>query len=100
MRLGLGKRAWVARITGFDPRWKFAREFLRGQKDYTRASSTGNRGIYLVYFLETGYYEINERVSWKHSRRYFAEVVDDDLLIELSREELEDCLKGISEPTS
>lgn len=92
--LKLGKqKSWVAQITGLDPRWGFARTFLYGQKDYSSASGTGNRGIYLYYFLEPGYYEINERVSWKNSRRYFAEVIDEDILSELTREELTECLQ-------
>lgn len=83
---------WVARLTGLCERYVFRREFLRGQKDYARANGTGSRGVYFYYFLEPGFYEINSRESWKRTRHYFAEVVDDQTIVERSREEIERCL--------
>ena len=80
-------KSWVARITGLDRRFGLAREFIYAQKDYTHANGTGSRGIYLYYFLPPGLYEISERVTWKRTRRYFARVVDDHTIIELTREE-------------
>lgn len=74
-RTGLPK-PWVARITGRDPVYGYARQFMRGQKDYSQANSIGSRGVYLYYALESGVYEVNRRVSWKRSRRYFIRVED------------------------
>lgn len=85
---------WVARLTGLDAHFGFVREFVRGQKDYSEATSSGSRGIYFYYALKPGLYEINERVTWKRARRYFARVVDDKTLIELSREEVMRCLQN------
>ena len=85
---------WVAKITGLDNRYGFVRDFVKGQKDYSQANSTGSRGIFLHYFLEPGgIYEINERKTWKRAKRYFAKIVDHHTLIEISPEEVIKCLR-------
>jgi len=84
---------WVAKITGLDDRYGLVRDFVKGQKDYSRANSTGSRGIFLHYFLEPGIYEINERKTWKRAKRYFAKIIDQQTLIEISREEVIKCLQ-------
>ena len=89
----LGKtRSWVARITGLNNQYGFERDFIKGQKDYSTANGTGSRGIYLYYFLEPGFYEISDRRSWSNTKRYFARVVNETTIIELSREEVIRCL--------
>lgn len=86
-KLGYTK-AWVARIVGLDPRFGLAREFLRGEKDYSNASGTGSRGVMLYYWLEAGFYEVNERLSWKNHRRYFLQVNQDATAQEVSKEQV------------
>jgi len=80
-------RPWVARITGTDPQFGLAREFLQGQKDYSQANSVGSRGIYLYFPLKDGIYEVNERLTWKRTRRYFIRV-EDAQTTEISREKV------------
>lgn len=73
LRYEMRPKAWVARITGTDRQYAFAREFLRGKKDYAEANKTGSRGVYWWYELGEGdIYEINAPQSWKHADRYFA----------------------------
>jgi hypothetical protein len=90
-------RPWVARITGFDEEYGYRREFLRGQWDYTNASSTGLRGVMAYYTLKPGLYQVNERTSWKHTRRYFILVEDTGLFDaeyrEISQEEADEWLR-------
>jgi hypothetical protein len=92
---------WVARILGFDDQYGYKREFARFHRDYSGASSTGNRGIWRHYALEPGVYEVNRRLSWKHVRREFLFVDDDGSLCEISREDVEAWLRSAcSELTS
>lgn len=79
---------WVARITGKDARYGFAREFVRGQKDYAQANSIGSRGVFLAYFLEDGIYEVCQRTSWKKVTRYFARA-ESGTLFRITREDVE-----------
>ena len=86
-----GPRAWVARLTGLHPTYGFTREFLRGQRDYSRANSKGSRGVYLYYALPPGLYEVSEPLSWKQTRRYFVRS-SRGTYEEISREEVIACL--------
>ncbi len=90
-----GKRLkpWVAKITGLDGKFGLARDFIDGQKDYSEASGVGNRGVYFYYWLESGLYEVNERVSVKCARRYFLHVGDDATATELTKEQVFECLQ-------
>lgn len=93
-RLGFNERkSWVARITGVDDKFGFKREFLRGTRDYSQANSTGSRGIFCYYPLKPGLYEINERVSWKRVKHWFAKV-EDCKIIEITKDEVIQCLKS------
>lgn len=83
---------WVAKILGLDDQFGFAREFMRGYTDYSKASGTGARGIYIHYALKNGIYEVNERVSWKHVKRYFIRV-QGTRITEISREDVLASLK-------
>lgn len=84
-------RPWVARITGRCEKYTYAREFLRGQIDYSRANSTGSRGVFLYFVLKDGIYEVYKHLSWKRSRRYFIRV-EVTTITEISREEVEEWL--------
>ncbi len=84
-------RPWVARITGPDTRYGLAREFLRGQIDYSRANSVGSRGVYLYFPLKDGIYEVYRHETWERSRRYFIRV-EGMQITEITREEVEQCL--------
>lgn len=86
---------WVARLIGLDDTYGFAREFVRAQADYSNASGTGGRGIMLRYALADGIYEVNERVSWKHVKRYFVRA-QDGVFETVTREQVLKWLNGIS----
>jgi hypothetical protein len=65
-------RTWVAEITGRDPKYRYARNFLPFKKDYSLSNSKGTRGIYAIYILDGGkFYEVK---YWKE--RYFCTVTD------------------------
>jgi len=83
---------WIAQLTGLDDRYGFAREFVRGQRDWSQAKMTGSRGIYVYYPLDPGIYEVNERESWKHVRRFFIRVSEDGGVSEIDRSEVISCL--------
>jgi hypothetical protein len=52
---------WVAEITGRDPKYQYARRFLRYKKDYSQSNSKGTRGIYAVYIIDDGrIYEVKD----------------------------------------
>lgn len=72
-------QAWVARLTGLDPQYRFKREFVRGQKDYSQANSVGSRGVYIYYALPSGIYEVNAPLSWTKTDRYYCRVVGQTL---------------------
>jgi hypothetical protein len=87
---------WVARLLGLDDQYGFAREFVRGYTDYSKASGTGAHGIFIYYALEDGIYEVNKRLSWKHVKRYFIRVLD-GTITEITREEVLQCLTTTSD---
>jgi hypothetical protein len=69
---GYGNRAWVAEITGRDPKFGLKREFLSGVRSYSNANSGRSRGVETTYSLESGkIYEISDPQSWKRTARYF-----------------------------
>lgn len=61
---------WVAKLAGLTVS-NFTREFMDGRFDYSGGNSVGSRGVYCVYTLEPGVYEVYERTSWNASRRYY-----------------------------
>lgn len=77
------KSYWVAQITGVDPKYKYARTFLRGKKDYAHANRKGSRGVYVYYLLESGnVYEVKK----SSKRRFFCIVDDEGDIIEVDKE--------------
>lgn len=85
-------RPWVAQITGFDHKYGYARTFIYGQADYSQSNGNGSRGVFLRFYLRPGLYEVNERISWKHVRRYFIRV-ENTTITEITREEVETWLQ-------
>jgi hypothetical protein len=83
---------WVAEITGFDPKYRYARSFLKFKKDYSRANSKGSRGVYAEYILDEGkIYDVKQSVTWKRSKRYFC-TVKDWQIVEMTEQEVIDIL--------
>lgn len=74
-------RCWVAKITGKHSKFKYAREFIKPEKDYLLANGIGSRGVYFCYHLADGIYEISSPRSWKRTDRYFAKVTGQNLRI-------------------
>lgn len=91
-------KPWVARLTGLDDHYGFARQFVRAYGDYSKSSGTGARGIWLHYALDDGIYEVNERMSWHHVRRYFVRV-SHATVTEIPRSEVLACLSATSVST-
>jgi len=104
LRPGQSPKAWVARLLKFDPDHgifgDFERQFVPGQRDFSRTNRTGSRGIYLYFALVPGVYEVNERTSWSNSRRYFVRVNDDTSVTEISREEAIAWLEAQAQPSA
>lgn len=86
-------RAWCARLTGYDAQRRYIRAFVHGQIDYSQSNSTGSRGVYIYYALADGIYEVNERISWKHVRRYFIRV-ENTTITEITQEEVDTWLQS------
>lgn len=84
------------RIMGWFPEWpsvtllnKDGTETrLRGTNDYSRANSTGSRGVYKYFILDDGYYRVFDRTNWKKTRTYYVRVAGCDI-VEVSIEEIE-----------
>ncbi len=90
-------KPWIAKITGKDPKYKYAREFLKSNKDYTHSNSKGSRGIYLNYILESGnIYEVNSQYSWRNWERYFCKVSEDGDIIQITKSEVDEWFQNRS----
>lgn len=88
--------SWVAKILAFDKKYKYKRDFLKHNIDYSSSSSTGNRGVFAYYILESGFlYEIKEQVSWKRFDRYFSVVSEDGEVKRITEQEAIEWLKNI-----
>lgn len=87
-------RHWVAEITGVDNKYKWARKFLIGKKDYSESNSVGSRGIYVLYKLGTEkVYQISSPQSWKSTDKYFCYVDNYGNVIRIDEEDVSECLK-------
>jgi hypothetical protein len=78
---------WVAQITGIHEQFTFERQFIRGQKDYSRANSQGSRGVFLYFHLGPGLYEAKQHLSWRRTRRFFFRI-DNEELTEMTKEDM------------
>ena len=86
------QRGWIAEITGKDPKYKLAREFM-GERDYSQADQhTGEGAITTAELQEGQLYEINAPHP-DGTERYFATVVE-DALQELSFREVMERLEA------
>lgn len=85
-------KPWVAKIIGLHPRYSFTREFVKAVYDYTYAAKSG-KGQTMYWFVPPGIYEVYYPTSWKHETRYFVRVTDEGDVIEISRDEVLECLK-------
>ena len=93
-------RDWVAKITGFNKKHGFAREFVRPKIDYAKSNSVGSRGVYANYVLDDGcIYEVSAPQSWKRTEKYFCSVYDGEI-VRITREEVDMWLSAHSELTS
>lgn len=74
----LPDQAWVAEITGHDPKYKYKRVFHEpSATDIQESNSVGSRGIYKYYWVEPKtLYEVSLPISWKNTDRFFCIVVD------------------------
>ena len=98
--LRIPSRAWVAEITGRDPKYGLARSFVHGKKDYSQSNSVGSRGVKLWYELWPGrVYDVSHPVCWKRTRRYFCRV-EGNGLCEMTKEEVLEWLDTHSASTS
>lgn len=90
--------SWVAEITGFDEKYKYARKFLKPKKDYSRANSKGSRGVFAEYIIESRkIYEVKASLTWRRIERYFCTVDEEGEIIKLEESEVIECLKSRSE---
>jgi hypothetical protein len=88
---------WVAQIVGFDPKYKYARQFVKGKKDYAHSNSKGSRGVFIHYLLESGYvYEVLSPATWKRNDRYFCAVTDDGEIQRIDKEFVNQWIKDHS----
>lgn len=92
---GSRPRPWVARITGTDDHFGFAREFMRPVYDYTYASRKG-KNTWVYYFLPPGIYETKYPISWKHDERFFFRIDNDGSRHRIAREEVIECLENVN----
>ena len=87
---------WVAELIGLDHRYGYKRRFLRPRKDYAKSNSTGSRGVYAWFVIESGKcYEVCEKLSWRHSNRYFCQVTDQGNIVEMDKNEVDEWVKNI-----
>jgi hypothetical protein len=61
--------------------------------DYTYANKSGTN-VYLRFFLAPGVYEICHYPTRRQRRRFFAKTTDTGELIEITRDEVLECLKN------
>jgi len=86
---------WVAKICGFDNKFGYAREFIRGKTDYRNTNSKGSRGVYIYFILDSGYvYEIFQPITWIKSKRWFGLVSENGDVVEINKEDVNQWLKN------
>lgn len=74
--LGEMKRWGVWDITYYEP------VEVMGRKDYSRANSSGSRGIMIYYELKSGHrYKVRSPISWKRVDEYTCTVDEDGNII-------------------
>lgn len=86
--------SWVARLTGYSPRFGFRREFLWGIRDYSYGQDHHSRGVYFYWFLPPGVYDTYRHISWKHDERQYIRIDDRGCIHEITKEEADSWLKN------
>jgi len=83
---GIGKYPyWVKEVITTSEK-----NLLSGRKDYTNATRSGLRRVYINYILESGHiYEVKKQVSWKRSMICYIIVTDDGDIIEIQEDEVD-----------
>jgi hypothetical protein len=67
---------------------------LRPDRDYARASSTANRGLYWLFVIESGHlYQVRELVTWNHERTYFCTVSAQGEIVEVPEGQIDAVLR-------
>lgn len=80
-------RFWVAEITGYDSKYCFKRNFLRGQYDYENSNSVGSRGVLVHFTLEPNRaYEVKRPMSWRSDERFFCSCGTDGKIKKIDEE--------------
>lgn len=93
------RKPWVAEITGTDDKFGFQRQFLRGNVQRKRSSSTGNRGSELWFTIESNHiYQVQYFASWRDKRRYFVTVTDDGEIVKVEEKWVRNRLELMSSP--
>jgi len=84
---------WVARITGRDPKYGLAREFLRGSVSFRDVEDElGARGVFRWYELAEGaLFEVNAPLSWTSAERYFCRS-ERGRVVRMTRDEIDAAL--------
>lgn len=90
--------SWVAEITGTHPKYGLNRKFLGYKKDYSKSNSSGSRGVYAWYILESGKcYEVSRKLTWSSLDRFFARVTEDGGIERIEKSEVMEWLRSQSE---
>jgi len=86
---------WVARITGRDPKYGLAREFLRGSVSFRDVEDElGARGVFRWYELAEGaLFEVNAPLSWTSADRYFCRS-ERGRVVRMTRDEIDAALSA------
>jgi hypothetical protein len=88
---------WVAEITGTDPRYGLAREFLPRKLDCRDANRSGERGVTCWWTLESGrLYQARYRVAWNKWVTRWLTVSEDGDIRDVGEEEARQWANGIS----
>lgn len=90
---GTRRKPWIAKILGIDDKYKYKREFLKHQEDYSHAGREMTRDVYWYFHLQPDtIYEIFIHKNWQKDERYFA-VVTNGKLIKIPEENIQRWLK-------
>jgi len=66
------RRPWVAHLAGYDPKFKFKRDFLDGQVDYALADTSATHGVFMFFILQDGQaYEAHNPIDGRFPQRFF-----------------------------
>lgn len=93
-------RPWLAQVTGTDPRYGLARQFVRARIDYRGANSRATRGAWFWWTLDEGLlYETRYLSAWSRQEHRFLTASGGDVR-DVTGEEALAWASGISAQTS